>query len=787
MAETLANGTTVPQGSDPIHGSGVQAMRNLGGSVDAQLGARYTKAQADALLDGKAPVSHTHSWAQVTGKPTTFAPSAHSHVVADVTGLQAALDQAAVTAEWAQLVDKPTAFPPLAHSHSVSDVTGLQVVLDDKVDTDDPRLSDARAPLAHEHEIADVDGLNTALDAAAQSAAWASVTGKPDVFPPAVHGHQIGDVDGLTDALDQAGAGAGVSVLAFGATGDGATDDTAAFTAALASGGPVYVPGGTYRVSGAYASGPVDLTMANDAVIQHDATGPGILIEGTETPAQTEAGIALNEDAPTGTTSFAALGHGLAPGDYFRLGSELPWDASSTNIRQGEILRVATVSGSGFTSTTPVMGGPYLRSDTAAVWRLGLIEGVTIRGGTIRGPRTPNLVQTGLLIRRARNVTVEGVRFEDIDYRHAAYEDVLDWWHDRNTHDWAQDKGMAYGVAATNASQDFQVTRNIFLDTRHAFTTSNLQAVRGVTRRGYIGHNVARRTLPALNETSSGGDAFDTHTAADDMTFEYNFVDGSTGAGINVECRNSKVRFNTILNPTGAGIHVHNESDLDGATEITGNRVVAGPDTTYGIRVSPAGRGSGSTLRGVLVTGNVIEDVQSTPIYMGNRNFSPLYGVTVNDNMAVDCPGTYMVRILHTEGIIYQGNNATGGRAQILTEELATGGEAPGYVIANLTDGVIEVQPHHTYVRFSPRDDTPLRTITAGRTGQTITFRPMGSSQQVPVATNGNIVVGAPLTLNGSDDAVTLGWTGVRWSEISRRVNPVIAYDTDGVPYLAGA
>lgn len=609
---------------------------------------------------------------------------------------------------------------------------------------------------------------------------WSQVTGKPSTFPPSEHRHIIDDVDGLDDALDQAGAG--VSVLAHGATGDGDTDDTAAFDAAFASGDPVYVPGGTYLVSGAWTDQPLDLTLAADAVIQHDETGPAITVEGTEQDPTT-----LTADAEPGAIAVTASGHGLAAGQYVRLGSDLPWDASSTGIRQGEILRVASVSGNTVTFTTSIQGGPYRVADAAGIAQLGLVEGVRITGGTLRGAHESNLVQTGFLVRRARNVSVEGVRFEHIDYRHAAYEDVIDWWHDRNTHDWAQDHGMAYGVAATNASQDFQVTRNVFVDTRHAFTTSNLQAVRGVTRRGYIGHNVARRTLPALNETSSGGDAFDTHTAADDMTFEHNFVDGSTGTGINVECRNSKVRFNTILNPTGAGIHVHNESDLDGATEIVGNRVVAGPDTTYGIRVSPAGRGSGTTLRGILVTGNVIEGVQSTPIYMGNRNFSPLYGVTVSGNMAVDCPGTYMARITHSEGIIYEGNNATGGRAQILTEELATGGEAAGYAIANLTDGVIEVQPHHTYIRFSPRDDTPLRTITPGRTGQTITFRPMGTSQQVPVATNGNIILGAPLTLNGADDAVTLGWTGARWSEISRRVNPVIAYDTDGVPYLAGA
>ncbi|MGZ3029693.1 phage tail fiber protein [Pseudomonas aeruginosa] len=45
-------------------------------------------------LNGKANTSHTHTWDQVTGKPTTYAPSSHTHVAADIaaafnaTGLQ---------------------------------------------------------------------------------------------------------------------------------------------------------------------------------------------------------------------------------------------------------------------------------------------------------------------------------------------------------------------------------------------------------------------------------------------------------------------------------------------------------------------------------------------------------------------------------------------------------------------------------------------------------------------------------------------------------------------------
>lgn len=48
----------------------------------------YTKTAADARY----LQLNNFTWANLSGKPTTFAPSAHSHVIADVTGLQTALD-----------------------------------------------------------------------------------------------------------------------------------------------------------------------------------------------------------------------------------------------------------------------------------------------------------------------------------------------------------------------------------------------------------------------------------------------------------------------------------------------------------------------------------------------------------------------------------------------------------------------------------------------------------------------------------------------------------------------
>jgi len=49
------------------------------------------------------------SWAQVTGKPTTFTPAAHTHAQADVTGLPAALAAKAAASDLAALETRVTA------------------------------------------------------------------------------------------------------------------------------------------------------------------------------------------------------------------------------------------------------------------------------------------------------------------------------------------------------------------------------------------------------------------------------------------------------------------------------------------------------------------------------------------------------------------------------------------------------------------------------------------------------------------------------------------------------
>lgn len=60
--------------------------------------AQAAAGKAQQTADGKADKAHSHPWADVTGRPTTYPPEAHGHTWADVTG-------------------KPSTYAPSSHTH----------------------------------------------------------------------------------------------------------------------------------------------------------------------------------------------------------------------------------------------------------------------------------------------------------------------------------------------------------------------------------------------------------------------------------------------------------------------------------------------------------------------------------------------------------------------------------------------------------------------------------------------------------------------------------------------
>lgn len=555
----------------------------------------------------------------------------------------------------------------------------------------------------------------------------------------------------------------GISVTEFGALGDGMADDTAAFNAALASGQAVYVPAGDYRVSGAVATGPVDLHLAHGATLIHDGEQSCLHVQGSE-----QTPVSLTSDVGTGGTRITAPGHGLAAGDWIRLASERIWDAHSTGIRHGELMEVASVDGDVITTVTAVAGGPYTVADSARVSRLDLVVGVSITGpGTIRGSRTPSRGQTGIRLTLAQNITISEVNTRDIDYRHIALEDVIAARIDGVSQQWAHSSGMGYGISPTNAAQDILITGCTFSDIRHAFTTSNQAAVAGIVRRATVRDCTIRYSAPATG--GSPGDALDTHTASEDIAFESNVIIGASGLGINMEGRSGRIVGNTIIRPGGGGISVHNESDLTGSVEVAGNLVVASGH--YAIRVSPPTRGSTATLRGVIVSGNTVKDNPVNPILIGATTGATLHAVTVQGNVSINSGTSRMITVDNAAVIAASGNVSDSAASAVIVDERNTVlGDDPGFTIRTIADGAVAITPATRYLRLGSASGDELRTITGGSRGQIISVRLSSNTATVPITTGtgSNIGLTSAMSLSGANDTITLGFTGSSWIEVSR-------------------
>jgi len=114
----------------------------VSGNTETGLTVSYTSGKLNFAVDNQ-------TWAQITGKPSTFTPSAHTHPWADVTGEPVYTTR---WPTWSEVTSKPSTFTPSSHSHVWADVTGEPVYT-------------TRWPT------------------------WSEVTSKPSTFTPSSHTH----------------------------------------------------------------------------------------------------------------------------------------------------------------------------------------------------------------------------------------------------------------------------------------------------------------------------------------------------------------------------------------------------------------------------------------------------------------------------------------------------------------------------------------------------------------------------------------------------------------------
>jgi Ricin-type beta-trefoil lectin domain-like/HYDIN/CFA65/VesB-like, Ig-like domain len=253
-------------------------------------------------------------------------------------------------------------------------------------------------------------------------------------FAPAVAGSVTGSVTIVSNASNSPTAvalsGSGslglINVAAFGATGNGTTDDTAAIKgaiAALVSGGTLLFPCGTYLTSSQLFINVNNVTVDGSgcATIRNISSGTLMVIGGSGNGNPNYApAVALSAAASELATSFTTVSSlGVNPGDYLLLqqgGMDSSTGSGNTGCDpsgcRGEVVQVASVLGNTVTVTT-ALHDTYNPSVNAAAARkiLGPLNGMTVRNITLDGNGT-NVY--GLVMAGIGNSAVDGVTVRNV-------------------------------------------------------------------------------------------------------------------------------------------------------------------------------------------------------------------------------------------------------------------------------------------------------------------------------------------------------------------------------------
>lgn len=561
----------------------------------------------------------------------------------------------------------------------------------------------------------------------------------------------------------------------YGVTGNGVTDDTAAAQSAIdnAFGLAVRFTAGDYKLSKLVLRSNSRISIDAGATLHHAAAGELFSASGTEAATAT---LLSAEGVLQGSKTFVAPGHGLSPGDTFRLASAKMFDARSTDSTHGELLVVDSVNGDTINTVTSIAGNGYGSGNSAYVRKVVMVENIIINGGgTILGAKTPGLGQFGVKVTLGRGVRVEGIMFKDLDRRHIWFADCVDAWANWNRFDWAVDNFQAYGVVFSDASQDSGALRNVYNGLRHAFTTSNTDAVDGIPRRILFAYNTVNQTSTALGGSQAGGDAIDTHTAAEDIWIENNTVNGSLGIGINFEAPSGRIIGNFITDTVSNGIYVHNESDQRGTMTITQNEVRRAGG--HGIYARTGGRGSTQQYEHLNVSYNLVTRSNGSGLVVGDLSATPSTppeeGVMVVGNTLHRIIGSYALAIGNCTDFVQRDNRAIRGstNTRFPTGGGSGSGDHPGFLFQVIATDSVSVTPATRYLRVDTAASAALdslTTINGGSRGQVITVTTSSNGRDVEIGTTGNIRILSPLTLALARSSITLGFDGADWREQSR-------------------
>lgn len=425
------------------------------------------------------------------------------------------------------------------------------------------------------------------------------------------------------------------TVTAYGAVGNGIANDTTAIQNAINANRWIYVPSGTYRVTSAISvpsnttivCGPnviFDISTASSANVFYAAGSFG-------------STYALTANAVVGASSLTMSSGSAAnfvAGDWLMVQSDSAYDPNYSNAKIGEIVQVHSVVSGTVTLKSPLAGGDYNTANSAVVRKCTFVENIRITGGKYLGNATPSIFNAAARIELGYNCVVEDITGVYLNATAIVFKNSLFCRVDKVNISDCLETSNGYGVAFVNACQDCSVSDSTFIRCKHAVTNLTSTGDYGITRRISYNNLVSRDTI-------NSGDAFDTHSNAENITFNNCVSYDAANYGFNLECASASVIGCKAL-----------RSAVDGLAAICGTTVKLNSfeisnsefdySGGYGIRVAPAGTLSSATSARIKIT-----DVSATNCTESGLSVAGSAGYTVTN--------------LEVSGGTFKGSNANAG------------------------------------------------------------------------------------------------------------------------------